>query len=127
MEDNMLYHLVPLSTWSECKATGKEYYPATYAKDGFIHLTKEPRFLLSVANNFYKDVKGDHVVVRLDATKLKAEVKFEPAAPVGDKATSHSGILFPHLYGTINYDAVVDELQVERADDGTYLDIKGLV
>ena len=53
-----LYHLVPRQDWDECKASGRAYFPPTYAQDGFIHLTKEPELLLPVANHFYKDVPG---------------------------------------------------------------------
>lgn len=33
--------------------------------------------------------------------------------------------LFPHLYGGINLNAVVQELQVERDSAGKFLSIKG--
>ena len=55
-----LYHLVPQSTWQACKQAGKQYFPPTYSQDGFIHLTKDPKLLLPVANHFYRDVEGAH-------------------------------------------------------------------
>jgi ribosome assembly protein SQT1 len=73
-----------------------------------------------VANHFYTDVPGDYVVLELDARALAGEVKWEPAADVGDKETFAKGgaeaeageeqegadkgvgtALFPHLYGGI--------------------------
>lgn len=57
------------------------------------------------------------------------------AAPVGDKpAHSKEGDgeedrkvrLFPHIYGPINFDAVVAELSVDRSENGTFLSIEGL-
>ena len=56
-----LYHLVPKSSWHKLVSDGAEYYPATYSQDGFIHLTKNPSLLLSVANHFYQDVPGEFV------------------------------------------------------------------
>jgi uncharacterized protein (DUF952 family) len=53
-----LYHLVPKATWIEIVSKRTEYYPPTYAQDGFIHLTKDPSLLLAVANHFYQDVQG---------------------------------------------------------------------
>lgn len=99
---------------------------------------------------------GEWVVLVLDSGKLTAEVKFEPAAPVGNK--SSGGLLggdqqqqqqqadgaaaaapaapaaeaqpqeplFPHLYGTIDFEAVVGELPVERDASGRFLSIQGV-
>jgi len=40
-----------------------------------------------VANHFYKGILGDFIVLQCDPAKLKAEVKFEAAAAVGDQET----------------------------------------
>ncbi len=48
-----LFHLVPQSQWANAQASGQPYFPSTYATDRFIHLTKDPALLLSVANHFY--------------------------------------------------------------------------
>ena len=50
------------------------------------------------------------------------QVKYEPAAPVGSTAPSDDmqgkeksePVLFPHLYGTIDFDAVAAEHAVDR-------------
>jgi len=66
-------------------------------------MTKEPKLLLTVANHFYTDVKGEYVVLAVDSTKLTSAVKFEPAADVGDKKSDGldegeaEPVLFPHL------------------------------
>lgn len=72
-------------------------------------------------------------MLKLDHSKLKHEVRFEAAAPVGDKATktfrdgdAEDVQVFPHLYGTINFDAVIAELSVKRASDGTFESIDGV-
>lgn len=70
-------------------------------------------------------------MLEIDETKLKAEVKYEAAAPVGDKETAKFGDtsedveIFPHLYGTIDHDAVIGELKVERGPEGEFLAIEG--
>lgn len=124
-----LYHLVPKESWSATRAAGKAYYPPTYEQDGFIHLTKEARLLLGVANHFYTDIPGEYVVLALDPAKLTHEVKFEAAAPVGDKGADgvpeKEAVLFPHLFGTIDFDAVVAEVPVARDESGRFLSIEG--
>lgn len=126
-----LYHLVLDDVWQACKVEQRPYYPSTYEQDGFIHLTKEPLVLLSVANHFYTDVPGQYIVLGIDPSKLTDKVVFEPAAPVGTKPAHASNsqdeepVLFPHLYGTINFDSVVEELAVDRDEAGRFLKIHG--
>ena len=79
------------------------------------------------------DVPGDYVVLSLDQSKLTSEVKFEPAADVGNKPSAGlaetegaDAPLFPHLYGTIDYGSVVAELAVARGADGKFLSVAGL-
>lgn len=76
---------------------------------------------------------GRYLVLKIDEYRLSAEVKYEPAAPVGEKETtnfSENGCqveLFPHLYGTIDFKAVTDELEVDRnPDTGEFLSIAAL-
>ncbi|CAN0317320.1 unnamed protein product [Ectocarpus fasciculatus] len=140
MGENYIYHLVQGARWKDVGGDG--YLPATYEADGFIHATKEAGLLLPVANHFYTDVPGSFICLRIDTTILKSEVRFEPAAPVGDKpahskaeaeggSTEQDGkppqpVLFPHIYGPIDSAAVVAELAVERSDDGGFLSIEGI-
>ncbi len=43
-----------------------------------------------------------------------------------DDPASEAAPLFPHCYGTIDFESVVAELAVERDADGTFLSIHGL-
>ena len=154
-----LYHLVPADQWASVRDERQPYFPPSYDQDGFIHLTKKAELLLPVANHFYKDVpgpttvpamrigselasakhvsrsarSGKYLVLKIDEFRLSAEVKYEAAAPVGEKETtnfSQNGSqveLFPHLYGTIDFKAVVEELDVTRdSATGEFLSIAGL-
>ncbi|CAN0027261.1 unnamed protein product [Scytosiphon promiscuus] len=138
---NYIYHLVEEAKWREAGSEG--YFPPTFEADGFIHATRAPEHLLPVANHIYTDVPGNFLCLRIDISLLKAEVKFEAAAPVGDKpALIHSDTeggdgeagkgepseqpLAPHIYGAIEAAGVVAELAVERSDDGGFLSIEGV-
>ena len=54
------------------------------------------------------------------------QVKFEPAASVGNVKPSDAARVFPHLYGTIDFDAVVTKLPVKRSMSGEFLSVEGL-
>ena len=124
-ESSTIYHMCPRTAWQTCH--GREYYPSTYEKDGFIHATKDPGMLVSIANHFYKDAPMDEewVILQIDSSLLKSRVIYEPAAPVGDKSSfqkNEDTVLFPHIYGTIQEDAVVEIVPMRRdSSSGTFL------
>lgn len=81
-----------------------------------------------MANQFYTDIPGEFIVLSCDQGKLKGEVKYEPAAPVGDKESfekppGEEEPLFPHLYGPIEVASVTAKLAVARDADGKFLSI----
>lgn len=45
-----------------------------HLQDGFTHLTKEAPLLLGVANNFYKGIEDDFLVLVIDSKKLTSKV-----------------------------------------------------
>ena len=100
-----IYHLV---TESDFQAENDGYIPALYEQDGFIHCTAEPDTLLAVANDYFSAAAEPVLVLAIDLRRVKAEVKFEPPAPIPGGGVSHlqEGLLFPHIYGPLNLDAV---------------------
>ena len=142
----ILYHLAPIPRWKAAIEGSEEaeYKPETFEKDGhFVHLSSDASFLLPVGNSFYKQSKDDWVLLELDVSKLKGEVRYEAAAPVGETQPSEEltkkrgqgkegegeggETLFPHLYGSgISNSAVVRERKVTRGEDGSFLSIEGM-
>ena len=120
-----LYHLVSLDTYSSFEDP-KDYVPPTHDKDGFIHLTEDTKDLLDVANQFYKGVPGEFLLLELDPQRLIGNVVFEPAAPVGNTSPSSSQQekLFPHLYGKICKESIISKIKVLRnSASGEFLEI----
>jgi len=90
-----LFHLVGRDEWALARAAGT-YAPASLALEGFIHFSTAEQLAGSAARYFAG--RGDLVVVTVDQERLAAPLRFDP---VGDEA-------FPHLYGPLNLDAVID-------------------
>jgi len=105
---NTLLHLCPLSEWQAAQEQG-EYRAASLAREGFLHCST-PAQVAATANRFYH---GQHglVLLTIDRRLVRPEIRFEPA----------DGSLFPHIYGPLNLDAVVEVQEFEPGADGTFV------
>lgn len=106
------YHLVPAPVW-EAGKSGEWYTPEAYEADGFIHCTNGLDQLVTVANMFYVSDAREFRTLVLDTARIESELRYDDEAE-----------LFPHIYGPLNTSAVIGELTVERAEDGSFLSIE---
>lgn len=106
----LILHLTPVDHYNSF-APGAPYFPTDYDREGFIHCTQGSGLMLQVANKFYRGVPGGFQVLILDADRITAPVKWEPAG----------SSLFPHIYGPLNRDAVIDIVALIRAADGEFI------
>lgn len=105
------YHLTAVEEW-HAQNDGEEYAPAPFADEGFIHCTNGLDLLVNVANMFYIADPRERTVLVLDVARLTSPVRYDDDAQQ-----------FPHICGKINTNAVIHELPVQRADDGTFTSI----
>jgi uncharacterized protein (DUF952 family) len=110
----LIYHLAPADRWRAWPA-GTPYVPAEYDADGFVHCTAGDDLMLQVANRFYRHVPGEWLLLVIDPARLTVPLRWERPAPDDDLAP-----LFPHIYGPIHPEAVVEVRPVQRSADGTF-------
>ncbi|MGD0751282.1 MAG: DUF952 domain-containing protein [Anaerolineales bacterium] len=106
----MHLHVTSREAWSAAQGGGK-YSADSLAGDGFIHCSKVDQ-IVRVANDFYS---GQHglVLLVIDPGCLTSELRWDAGT---DLATE----LFPHIYGPINLEAVVEVVDFEPAADGKF-------
>ena len=112
---SLIYHLAPSTRWYSWPEN-QPYLPAEFEREGFIHCTSGDELMLKVANNYYRNVPGDYVLLVVDMEKLK-----DPPSPIKWEPSPTFGLLFPHIYGAIDRQAIVDVRPIQRADDGTFV------
>jgi uncharacterized protein (DUF952 family) len=113
----MIFHITTRTDWEAAQARG-EYVAESLAAEGFIHCSTLLQ-VVPVANNFYKGQSG-LVLLVIEPTLLSSDLKWEapsggtppPGAPAGD--------LFPHVYGPISLDAVVNVLDFVFDANGSF-------
>lgn len=115
----MIYHITTRSEWQTAQQAG--FYTAPSLQlEGFIHNSTAAQ-VVRVGNAFYRGVP-DCVLLCIDETKVIAPIKWEPPAhpdpnnpiPVEDQE------LFPHIFGTLNPDAVMRVVDFAPDADGIY-------
>jgi uncharacterized protein (DUF952 family) len=94
-----LYHIAKVSDWEQAQQNGSYAIGSlqrSFEEDGFIHLAYG-RQVNIIADMIYKETP-DLVLLKINPDRLTAEVKDEVADVPRDT--------FPHLYGSLNIDAV---------------------
>ncbi|WP_020123526.1 DUF952 domain-containing protein [Streptomyces canus] len=98
---NLIVHLTERSLWEEARARGTYEISTrgrTLQEEGFIHCSTREQ-LPGTAARFFAGVP-DLVVLVIDPARLDVPLKYEAPAPGAEE--------FPHVYGPIPVDAVVD-------------------
>lgn len=75
---------------------------------GFIHASPKSQ-LTRIANKYYKETINPLILV-VEKSKITADVKWEPA----------TGGLYPHIYGPLNIDAIVDVEKISMNSNNEY-------
>lgn len=107
---NGVFHIAEGAAWYAAKQSGSYAAPSLSA-EGFIHCSLRAQ-VIATANTYFRG-QADLVLLQLDATKLEAELRYEPPLRMTPE-------LFPHLYGPLNLDAVVAEFALSPAADGSF-------
>lgn len=105
-----IYHITYLEDWQAAQTAGS-YTAVSLKIEGFIHCSTGDQ----VADSANKHFTGQYglVVLVIDAEKVNAPIRFEDVYG--------SGILFPHIYGELNLDAVLEVLTLERDSEGNFV------
>jgi uncharacterized protein (DUF952 family) len=102
----VVYHMTTRADW-EGTPPDENFVAATLANEGFIHCTAERERVLQVANRFYRGAPGEWVILTVAVAQLTAPLRWEAA-------DDH---IFPHVYGPIDRNAVVEVTPFPRRGD----------
>ena len=105
----MILHITTRDDWEAAQAKG-DYRLNTLATEGFIHCST-PEQVLGPANEFYRG-RPDLLLLVIDPARLEAKLVYEDLY--------ESGTIFPHIYGPLNLDAVINVLPFPMRTDGTF-------
>ena len=126
----LIFHILSRDAALLARQSG-EYRVESLLSEGFIHFSGSHQ-LLGVANRFYAGQHGQ-VILAVEPSRLIAPLKYEaPVHPVaaptqaknedlpGDERLKDDHNTFPHLYGPLNFDAVVAIYDFEPDANGQF-------
>src|SRR5882757_6106255 len=105
----IIFHISKRESWDAAQAAGS-YQAEMFPVDGFIHCSTDAQ-VVQVADARFRGQTG-LVLLCVDTTRVAAEIRYENLE--GGQQ------LFPHIYGEINNDAVVQVAEFEPHTGGTF-------
>lgn len=108
----VLLHLCSTDDWLAAQGDG-ELRPESLTSVGFIHLST-PQQVHLPANRLYRG-REDFVLLHIDPTHLDSPVLWELGI-----ATDPESMMFPHLYGPLPVDAVINVTSYLPDADGRF-------
>ena len=108
-----IFHIARAREWEDACRAGSYTISTrdrTLEDVGFIHCSYAHQ-VAGTANNFYVG-EADLVLLVIDPARLSAPLRPEPPSPGMDA--------FPHIYGPLDLDAVVEVLPYAPGEDGRF-------
>jgi uncharacterized protein (DUF952 family) len=99
----IIYHITTASDWEKALTKGSYESPSLQA-EGFIHCSQEQQIPGVLERYFYLWGKKDLVKLVIDTDKLTSPFIYEWSPSTADT--------FPHVYGPINTDAVIETVSI---------------
>ena len=97
----IIYHITTKEAWNQAIQVGS-YTTPSLTEEGFIHCSQENQ-IEGVLQRYFSG-KHDLVKLVIDTDKLNVRFIFEWSPSTSDT--------FPHIYGPINLDAVVEVMNL---------------
>jgi uncharacterized protein (DUF952 family) len=103
-----IWHITKREQWEQAKLT-RFYRSDSLDWEGFIHCST-PQQVIKVANTLFSGQQG-LVLLGIEPEKVQADIRYEE---VGGTER------FPHIYGAVNAEAVVEVLDFAPGIDGRF-------
>ena len=93
----MIYHVTDKESWDKA-IQNDSYINPSLELEGFIHMSTKSQ-VAGVLERYFKN-RTNLLLLHVDEQLLKAEIRYELSPSLQEE--------FPHVYGAINLDAVVN-------------------
>ena len=105
----IIFHISKREQWEKTKLE-RVYRTDTLASQGYIHCSNSQQ-IVKVANVKYHGQK-ELVLLYITTDRVQSEIKYENA---GNEE------LYPHIYGPLNIDAIVNVIDFKPTENGNFV------
>lgn len=105
----MIFHITIRIQWEKAILLGS-YCASSLEDEGFIHCSTQQQILQS-ANNYYHG-QSDLLLLCISSSKVEAPIVYEDSYKKGSA--------YPHIYGSLNLDAVMGVFDFPTNTDGSF-------
>lgn len=106
----MIYHITEKLAWETAVSQNQAYTAPSLQTEGFIHCSTAAQ-ILGPANALFHGQQG-LILLCIQPAAVTAVIKYEDCYDHGDQ--------FPHIYGTLNLEAVVSVVPFPPNADGSF-------
>lgn len=105
----MILHITTRDKWQEAIQIGI-YLDSSLESEGFIHCSTPDQILRS-ANEYYHG-QSSLLLLCISSDKVKAPIVYEDSYNKGEQ--------YPHIYGSLNLDAIIQAVDFPTNTDGSF-------
>ncbi|HET6626478.1 MAG TPA: DUF952 domain-containing protein [Nocardioidaceae bacterium] len=101
-----IFHIALAADWAATRANGSytvSTLGVTLEQEGFIHCSRREQ-VEAVRERFYRGLDEPLLLLEIDTDQLDSPWQLDPLPETGEE--------FPHIYGPLNLDAVVDTRRI---------------
>jgi uncharacterized protein (DUF952 family) len=111
----LIYKILTVQADAQLQRDGRLLPDGIDAADGFVHFSTAPQVTPTLDAHFHGH--DDLIVLAVTAAACGDRLRWEPA---------RNGALFPHLYGPLSADMVVQRLELNAGRDGLSAFLSGV-
>jgi len=111
----LIFHIATAAEWQAAKASGAyttSTLGVTLEQEGFLHCSRDSQ-AGRVLSKYYADVTEPLTLLTVDTVLLTSPWQFDEVAG--------AALSFPHIYGPLNPDAVVDTIPLTKDANGAWV------
>jgi uncharacterized protein (DUF952 family) len=109
MQHDLIFHIVDKKALKKFKNDGV-FKPESLEQEGFIHCSTGQQINDTANRLFYN--QNHLLLLIIDVNRVAADIKFEEDADNGD--------CFPHIYGPLNTDAIMEKITINPNKEGDF-------
>lgn len=113
----LIVHICERLEWHEAEKVGI-FQPTSLQTVGFIHCSF-PEQVAGVANSFYRG-REELLLLWINPEAVHAEIRIEKPLVFDAKVSSITEDEYPHLYGPLNLDAVIEAAEFNPHSTGEF-------